>query len=201
MKYILAALMLLASPAFAQYIPGVQVGVITGTNGTAGASVALVTPTPATMIFVCNPITLPGCWPQTPGQAQSILLGTAPPSTPVWTGAAWTTVGAITAASVTITATTTTLTWKPPTLNTDGSALTGPVTYKVYQGTTVLASGLTGLSYAIPTKNLAVGTYQWSVSAVVGGQESTLTGPIIGVVAAKVPATPTGLTITFTLSQ
>lgn len=82
---------------------------------------------------------------------------------------------------------TVTLNWPAPTLNTDGSALTGSLTYNLYQGpkagpVTKVASGLTGTSTVLST--LTAGACFWlSAVEVLPGNtvESTPTGPICAV--------------------
>lgn len=75
------------------------------------------------------------------------------------------------------------LTWSPPTQFTDGTPITGAITYNVYQGTsattlTKVASGVTGSTQTISTGLVDGATYFWSVTAVVGGVESAQTGPV-----------------------
>ena len=71
-----------------------------------------------------------------------------------------------------------TLTWVAPTTNTDGTAITLPLTYNVYQGTgstvgaTPVQTGVTALTLTI-TAGLTDGTTAcFAVTAVEGGQES-----------------------------
>lgn len=76
-------------------------------------------------------------------------------------------------------ANTATFSWGAVTQNTDGTTITGPVTYNIYQtacgstsGGSQVASGITGLAYVIST-GLADGTtYCWNLTAVAGGVES-----------------------------
>lgn len=94
---------------------------------------------------------------------------------------------------------TATLTWGAPSQNTDGSAITSPLTYKVYggvQGTakTVLATVST-LTYTHSAAPNGV-TYCYQVSAVAGSQESSLSVEGCKAIPPLVPNPPTGLTVT-----
>jgi hypothetical protein len=68
------------------------------------------------------------------------------------------------------------LSWTAPAKNTDGSTISGAITYNVYHG--LSAAALTdkvpvnGLAYTYA--NLASGTHYFAVTAVVGGSESAL---------------------------
>lgn len=90
---------------------------------------------------------------------------------------------------------TATLNWTVPTTNTDGSAITGPVTYNVYKGTQgqtvkpLLTSGLTGTSYT--AANLAGGTTVcFNVTAVVGGVESAYSNEGCKLIPLPIPNPP-----------
>lgn len=96
-------------------------------------------------------------------------------------------------------AATATLTWTAPTLNTDGSTITLPLTYKVYGGVqgqakTVLATVST-LTYTHATAPNGV-TYCYQLSAVAGGVESALTVEGCKAMPPLVPNPPTNLTVT-----
>ena len=91
------------------------------------------------------------------------------------------------------------LTWTAPTLNTDGTAITAPLTYKVYGGVqgsakAVLAT-VSALAYTHSTAPNGV-TYCYQVSAVAGGVESSLSAEGCKVMPPAVPNPPTNLTIT-----
>ena len=67
--------------------------------------------------------------------------------------------------------------WTTPTLNTDGTTITVPLTYNVYEGVagaeTSVATGLTVNTYNTPSSVLKSGTtICMKVTAVEGGQES-----------------------------
>ena len=91
------------------------------------------------------------------------------------------------------------LTWTAPTQNTDGSAITLPLTYKVYGGVQGAAKAvLATVSTLGYTDNAAPNgvTYCYQVSAVAGGQESAKTVEACKVMPPAVPNPPTNLTIT-----
>lgn len=93
------------------------------------------------------------------------------------------------------------LTWTAPTLNTDGTSISGSLTYNIYRGTSVttltkLASSST-LSYTDATA--PIGTNYYAVTAVnSAGSESAKSAIVSKVIAAPVPAAPTGLTVSST---
>lgn len=69
------------------------------------------------------------------------------------------------------------LSWVAPTTFTDGSPLTGTVTYNVYQGPTgaetLTTTGVTALTWSANPASLTAGSsICWTVTAVVGGVES-----------------------------
>ena len=91
------------------------------------------------------------------------------------------------------------LAWTAPTLNTDGTAITAPLSYKVYGGVqgsakAVLAT-VSALAYTHSTAPNGV-TYCYQVSAVAGGVESALSAEGCKVMPPAVPNPPTNLTIT-----
>jgi hypothetical protein len=92
------------------------------------------------------------------------------------------------------------LSWKPPTQNTDGSALTDLAGYNVYQGNTVLTALMDPTVTSYKTSGLAVGSYQFSVTAVnKAGVESAHTQTVTGTVTAikpPAPGVPGSLTVT-----
>lgn len=90
-----------------------------------------------------------------------------------------------------------TLTWVPPTTNTDGTPITGALTFNVYQGptgaesTTPVQTGLSGTSATI-TAGLADGTTVcFKVTAVEGGQESAKSNEACKTFPAATPNSPT----------
>jgi hypothetical protein len=87
------------------------------------------------------------------------------------------------------------LTWTAPTTFTDGTPITGTITYNVYQGTaanalTKVATGVTTLTDTISTGLVDGATYYWSVTAVVNGVESAQTAPVSKTFS---PGTPDGV--------
>lgn len=65
------------------------------------------------------------------------------------------------------------LTWDPPTVNADGSALAGPLTFNVYRGTT--STNLQVIAtVAVPNydDHLAPGTWFYAVTAIAAGSQS-----------------------------
>jgi hypothetical protein len=95
---------------------------------------------------------------------------------------------------------TTILTWIAPTVNMDGSPVTGTITYNVYSGptTTTLAAvptttSITGLTTTV--LGTAGTTLCFAVTAVNAGQESAKSNVVCKVFAASIPAAPTNLTI------
>jgi len=89
------------------------------------------------------------------------------------------------------------LTWAAPTLNTDGTAITLPLTYNVYQGaqgsTTKpsVLTGVTALTATITTGLAASSTVCFELTAVAGGQESAHSGEACKTFPAATPAAPT----------
>jgi len=93
-----------------------------------------------------------------------------------------------------------TFTWLPVTTDAGGTALTGPITYNLYNvagpAPALLASGLTGTTTT--RNNLAAGSPCYALSAVLNSNESTLSS-VITFNVATVPAAPTSLNCTFQL--
>lgn len=95
------------------------------------------------------------------------------------------------------------LTWIAPTTRTDGSALSGAVTYKVYRGTssaavasatTPIATVATGTTYT--DASAPAGTQFYAVSAVdAAGVESAKTNAVSVVIPVAPPSPPTGLSV------
>lgn len=95
------------------------------------------------------------------------------------------------------------LTWTAPTTRTDGSALTGAVTYKVYRGssaaavassTTALATVSAGTAYTDTTA--PAGTQFYAVSTVdSAGVEGPKANAVSVVIPVAPPSPPTGLTV------
>lgn len=86
----------------------------------------------------------------------------------------------------------------PPTKFTDGSNITGTITYKFYEGpsanTQTAASPVqTACAYAWP--GLSVGTHFFSATATVAGIESARTNVVSKVVPPPAPNPPTNLTV------
>ena len=82
------------------------------------------------------------------------------------------------------------LTWTPSTKNTDGSAITGTVTFNLYRGVDTPGKvvkthpGLTGTTFTV-VANLHPGTTQYfGLTEVVNGRESVLSN----IVSTKIPA-------------
>lgn len=94
-----------------------------------------------------------------------------------------------------------TLGWVAPTQNTDGSAITGALTYNLYSvtstGSTSLQTGITGTTNQ--RTNLNAGTPCYSLTAVVNGLESAPTVPVCVAVVAG-PNAPTSVSVTITLT-
>lgn len=92
------------------------------------------------------------------------------------------------------------LTWTAPTSNTDGTSITGPLTYNVYQGTspttlTKVASNVTATTNSITTGLSDGVTYYWSVTAVVGGVESAQSLPVSKQFSPGTPSAVINLTV------
>ena len=81
-----------------------------------------------------------------------------------------------------------TLSWVAPTTYTDGTPITDPITYNLYNNGVLIASGLTS-----PTSTrmaLAVGNPCYSATAVVDGVESVPSSPCYAVSVIAKPKTP-----------
>jgi len=102
--------------------------------------------------------------------------------------------------TVALAANTASLSWTAVTTNTDGSAVSGAVTYNVYQGAsagalTSVQTGLTTTSATV-TAGLADGaTVCFAVTAVAGGIESAQSAVACKTFPAGVPSAPTGLVV------
>jgi hypothetical protein len=91
------------------------------------------------------------------------------------------------------------LTCTAPTKNTDGSSISGAITYKFYEGANVSSfvnSSPPQTSCAYTWANLAPGTHFFAVTASVGGVESAMSNMPSKVVPAPTPSPPTNLTVT-----
>lgn len=91
------------------------------------------------------------------------------------------------------------LNWNAVTAYTDGSAITGTVTYSAYEvGTpnTLIGEGLTGTNWTYSGSFEPGKTYCFVVTATVGGVEGAVSNQACKSFAAapKVPSAPTGLT-------
>jgi len=92
-----------------------------------------------------------------------------------------------------------TLDWVAPTTNTDGSAITGAITYNVYQGASATSlakvqSGITALTTTVTTGLTPGAEAFFSVTAVAEGEESSEVSAVSILIPALVPNAPTGLT-------
>ena len=92
---------------------------------------------------------------------------------------------------------TATLTWTAPTTNTDGSTITGPVTYKVYGALQGSAKALIASPAVSPFTHSAVptGTFCYHVTAVVGTAESAPSNESCKVIPAPTPNPPVLVTV------
>lgn len=91
------------------------------------------------------------------------------------------------------------LSYTAPATNTDGSAISGTLTYNIYQGLTgalvKVQSAVTGLSVTITT-GLTAGTTQcFAVTAVEGGVESAQSNTACVAIPKPIPGVPTQVTI------
>lgn len=91
-----------------------------------------------------------------------------------------------------------TLTCTPPTTNTDGSAITQPISYKFYSGT---IQGTYPDSRSVTACNLvwdalSEGTHYFVATAIVGGVESVFSNSASKTIAAQPAPTPTRVTST-----
>lgn len=96
---------------------------------------------------------------------------------------------------------TATITWNAPTTNVDGTAITAPITYKVYgaqQGTT---KALLGAATALTFTHTPPGGATWcyDVTASVGGLESAHSAEGCKMIPASPPNAPTNVTIAVVL--
>ena len=94
------------------------------------------------------------------------------------------------------------LSWVAPTANTDGTPITGTITYNIYQGLTgalvKVQSNVTGLAATITT-GLTGGTTQcFAVTAVVASQESAQSAPACAAIPLSTPNAPTTVTVVVT---
>lgn len=93
------------------------------------------------------------------------------------------------------------LSWTAPTANTDGSAITGSLTYNIYQGAsgalgaTPVQTGITTTSATITAGLSAGATVCFAVTAVEGGVESAQSAQACKTFPKPVPVSPTGLTV------
>lgn len=73
------------------------------------------------------------------------------------------------------------LTWDPPTVNTDGSALAGPLTFTVYRGAT--SANLNAIATVAATSYddyVANGTWFYAVTAIAAGGQSPFSAIVSG---------------------
>jgi hypothetical protein len=92
------------------------------------------------------------------------------------------------------------LTWTAPTTNTDGSALTDGLGYKIYYGTTstnlnqnVLVNGIGTLTYTVA--NLPAGTWYFAATTRATSGESAKTGTVSTTIVPSLPSPPSGLVV------
>lgn len=91
------------------------------------------------------------------------------------------------------------LTWVPPTTNTDGTAIAGALSYRVYRSS---GSGSTAFAFQCQTSALSasmlaqpVGVQNYRVTANVGGIESAPSNVASKTIAAPTPNPPGNLTL------
>lgn len=93
-----------------------------------------------------------------------------------------------------------TLTWTAPTLNTDGSSITGAITYQVYTGATgkevKFGNPVTSPPYVVTPTPAAGTTLCAYVTATVGGVESAPSTEACGTIPKSTPNAPGTLIIT-----
>lgn len=94
------------------------------------------------------------------------------------------------------------LSWIAPTKNTDGSAITGTLTYALYQGTsggtfTQVATGITGTNTTVASP--AAGNC-FEVIALEAVSGSTTASAPSNVACAEIPGSPTSVVITWTVT-
>ena len=94
------------------------------------------------------------------------------------------------------------LSWTAPTTNTDGTPITGTLTYNIYQGPTgalvKVQSGVTGLAATITTGLTGGSTQCFAVTAVVSGQESAQSNSACAAIPLSVPGAPGQVTVVVT---
>lgn len=92
----------------------------------------------------------------------------------------------------------TSLTCTAPTKNTDGTNITGTISYKFYEGASTTSqpnASPVQSSCAYVWPNLSVGTHFFSATATVGGIESDRSNITSSVIAPPKPQPPTSLTV------
>jgi hypothetical protein len=109
---------------------------------------------------------------------------------------------AVIPASAQTASTSVTLSWTAPTKNTDGSAITGTLTYNLYQGPAAgpfvkVASNITGTSDVVTS--LSAGNC-FAVTAVETGSATSTESALSNTSCDIVPGSPSGLTITVTVT-
>lgn len=96
-----------------------------------------------------------------------------------------------------------TLICTPPTQNTNGSPITGAITYKFYRGAAAAGpfnlESKTSSTCGTTFTGLAVGTHYFVATAIVNGVESVFSNTANGAVNA-VPNPPTGLTVSVSVT-
>jgi hypothetical protein len=110
--------------------------------------------------------------------------------TAAWVGPATSPLGANTSTAV--------LTWIAPTLNTDGSKITAPLTFNVYRGSSAAnltkLTNVSALTYTDNAGSATPVTYFYAITAVEAGAESVDSGVVSKTIAAAAltPGAPTG---------
>lgn len=94
------------------------------------------------------------------------------------------------------------LSWVAPTTNTDGTTITGTLTYALYQGTkggtfTQVGTGLTGTNTTVTSASAGNCFELIAVETLAG---STTASAPAGPVCAEVPGSPSGFTVTWTVT-
>jgi hypothetical protein len=105
------------------------------------------------------------------------------------------------------TANTAVLTWTAPTLNTDGTTITLPLTYNVYQGASgstaksKVQSGITALAATVTAGLVAGTTACFELTAVAGALESAHTAEVCKAFPSATPNAPGNLQISVTVAS
>jgi hypothetical protein len=95
-------------------------------------------------------------------------------------------------------AATATVSWSAPSTNTDGSAISGALTYNVYQNAVKVQSGVAGTSATVTSGLTAGSTQCFTVSAIESGVEGAQSLPACVTLQALTPNAPALPTVTIT---